>query len=185
MDRLYCDANVLYSSLLRDLLIRLALADVAEVRWSREIQQEWLSNLLTHQPQLDAARLERTVLLMERALPDALVQGYEALMPGLTLPDEDDLHVLAAAIHADATHLLTFNLRDFPVNRGGLQIVHPDVWLHRCLEQWPLEVVKVVSELAADLKQPPLSAVQVAQALGQLGLPVSAAALLGLLAASD
>lgn len=71
--RLFCDANVLYASVLRNLLIRLALADVLELRWSKQVQQEWVRNLLEHQGDLDAARLERTCALMDRALPDACI----------------------------------------------------------------------------------------------------------------
>jgi predicted nucleic acid-binding protein len=186
--RLFCDANVLYASVLRNLLIRLALADVLELRWSSQVQQEWVRNLLDHQPTLDASRLKRTCALMEHTLPGACVSGYETRLLDLILPDPDDLHVLAAALHGRASYLLTFNLRDFPaavLAPLGLQALHPDVWLHTCLQQHPAELLKVLAELSADLKQPPLSVRQVAQALEQSGLPVSCAALLALLDASE
>ncbi|WP_293910606.1 hypothetical protein [Deinococcus sp.] len=65
-----------------------------------------------------------------------------------------------------------------------LSCTHPDVWLHTCLGQHPAELLKVLAELSADLKQPPLSVRQVVQALEQSGLPVSGGALLALLDAS-
>lgn len=178
--RSFCDANVLYVSLLRNLLIRLALADLIELRWSPATQQEWVRNLLLHQPALDAARLQRTCALMDRALPDASVTADDALTATLTLPDPDDRHVLAAALQAQATQLLTFNLRDFPaevLRPLGVQPLHPDVWLLSVLEQHPTELLKILGELSADLSQPPLSVRQLALSLEQSGLPVSGAAL--------
>jgi hypothetical protein len=51
---------------------------------------------------------------MDRILPDADVRGYERHIAGLDLPDRNDSHVLAAAIEANASIILTFNLKDFP-----------------------------------------------------------------------
>ena len=52
---------------------------------------------------------------MNSGVTDCLVAGFESLEAGLTeLPDPDDRHVLAAAIHSGAQEIVTFNLRDFP-----------------------------------------------------------------------
>jgi hypothetical protein len=51
---------------------------------------------------------------MQRAIPDAFVTGYAALIPSLSLPDRNDRHVLAAAITAAADVIVTFNIKDFP-----------------------------------------------------------------------
>jgi hypothetical protein len=51
---------------------------------------------------------------MDDINPKSLVSGYEARIPQLSLPDTDDRHVLAAAIEAGATVIVTFNLSDFP-----------------------------------------------------------------------
>lgn len=47
---------------------------------------------------LTLEQLDRTSQLMDLAIPDACIDGYEDLVSGLTLPDENDRHVLAAAI---------------------------------------------------------------------------------------
>lgn len=40
------DANVLYSAPLRDFLLRLAEAGLYKPKWTNEIQEEWIRNLL-------------------------------------------------------------------------------------------------------------------------------------------
>jgi hypothetical protein len=51
---------------------------------------------------------------MRRVLPEADVRGYQHRIASLVLPNTGDRHVLAAAIEAGASVLLTFNLADFP-----------------------------------------------------------------------
>lgn len=96
------DASVLYPAPLRDLLIWVAIKGLVRAKWTDQIQEEWLRNLLEQRPDLDERRLRRTQQLMNRALPDAHVSGYEDLISALELPDPDDRHVLAAAIRAGA-----------------------------------------------------------------------------------
>ena len=91
------DANVLYPNLLRDVLIRLAQTGLVHARWTDQILDETFRNLAADRPDIPADTLARLRELMNRAVPDCLVTGYETLIPALTLPDEDDRHVLAAA----------------------------------------------------------------------------------------
>ncbi len=51
---------------------------------------------------------------MNAAVRDVLVAGYESRICRLELPDPDDWHVLAAAIHAKASAIVTSNAKDFP-----------------------------------------------------------------------
>lgn len=94
----FLDANVLYPSELRSFLMYLALTGLFRARWSNAVHEEWISNLLKNRPDLTRQKLERTRQLMDKATLDALVEDYEDLIPGLSLPDENDRHVLAAAI---------------------------------------------------------------------------------------
>ena len=109
----FYDANVLYPAELRNILMYLARTRMFRAKWSADVQEEWISSLLKRRPDLTREKLERTRRLMDLAVPDVLVTGYEHLIPGLVLPDEKDRHVLAAAIHCGASVIVTFNLHDF------------------------------------------------------------------------
>lgn len=104
------DANVLYPNLLRDLLIRVAQAGLVRARWTDEILGEVFRNLTKNRPDLDPERLVRTRTLMNEAIRDVLVTGYEPLVEVLDLPDPDDRHVLAAAIKVGAQTIITNDL---------------------------------------------------------------------------
>jgi hypothetical protein len=71
------DANVLYPAPLRDLLLQLAFAGLFQARWSADIDGEWTRNLLAARPEL-ASQIALTRATMHRALPDALVTGYQS-----------------------------------------------------------------------------------------------------------
>ena len=113
------DANILYPAPLRDLFIRLAQAGLVRARWTETIHDEWLRNVLKDNPQLSPERLARTRTLMNEAVRDCLVTGYEELIDSLTLPDPDDRHVLAAAIRAGAGVIVTYNLDGLPGGNAG------------------------------------------------------------------
>jgi predicted nucleic acid-binding protein len=129
------DACVLYPAPLRDLLLRLALTDLFRARWTERIHEEWMRSVLEKRTDLSAEQLQRTRELMDRAVPDCLVTGYEGLIQQLDLPDPNDRHVLAAAIRCQAGVIVTYNLKDFPpsvLEAYGIDVQHPDDFV-RCL----------------------------------------------------
>ena len=69
------DACVLYPAPLRDFLLHLALSELFAAKWSDEIHEEWIGNLLEDRPDI-AGKLKRTRALMDEAVPDSRVTGY-------------------------------------------------------------------------------------------------------------
>src|SRR5262245_47922890 len=128
----FLDANVIYSSVARNLLMYTHLAGAYRPAWSDVVHEEWIAALLRQLPHLTRAQLERTRDLMNEHAIGATVKGFESLIPSLTLPDSNDRHVLAAAIHAGARLIATKNLRHFPpaaLARHGIEALHPDTFI--------------------------------------------------------
>jgi hypothetical protein len=93
--------------------MELAATRLFQPKWTNQIQGEWISAQLRKRPEL-ASRLERTRALMDAAVLDCLVEGYEYLIPSIECPDPNDRHVIAAAIKAGCSAIVTSNLKHFP-----------------------------------------------------------------------
>jgi hypothetical protein len=174
------DACVLYPAPLRDLLVRLALAGLFRARWTEEIHREWTRSVREDRPDLRPDQLERTRRAMDAAVPDCLVEGYEPLIAGLTLPDADDRHVLAAAIRAGASLIVTFNLADFPraaLAPHGVAARHPDDFVLDLIGLDARRVCEAVERQRAALRRPPKTVGEHLATLEQQGLKRSVARL--------
>lgn len=174
------DANVLYPAPMRDLLIQLAQMNIFKAKWTADIHREWIEALLRNEPRRDRTMLERTRDLMDRAVRDCLVTGYEPLIQGITLPDEGDRHVLAAAITGRCDVIVTQNLKDFPAEAlasYGIEAQHPDEFLSNHLSLAPGVFCEAVRKLRTRLKNPPYSVEDYLGTLTQQGLVATAAEL--------
>jgi hypothetical protein len=81
-----------------------------------------------------------------------VISGYEPLIP--QMPNHDkDRHVLAAAVHGEASIILTFNLRHFRsehLRPRGIAALHPQSFLIELLRQEQSIVMKKLHQQAAD-----------------------------------
>ncbi len=151
------DACVLYPAPLRDLLMELALTDLFRARWSEKIHQEWIRNVLKNRPDLEESQLLKTKAFMDANVRDALVTGFESLIPSLTLPDSEDRHVLAAAIRCQSDVIVTFNLKDFPSNylsSFDVEAQHPDEFILYLLDLYPVQVCSAAEKVRQRLRTP-------------------------------
>lgn len=154
------DACVLYPAPLRDMLVRLAVTGLFRARWTDDIHAEWIGNLQKKRQDIPETKLQQTRQLMDRAVPDCLVYGYEPLIESLNLPDPDDRHVLAAAIRAKAEVIVTFNGRDFPeekLTEFDIYTQHPDDFIAYLYDLSPQTVVAVAKQQRACLTSPQIS----------------------------
>jgi hypothetical protein len=167
------DACVLYPAPLRDFLMQLALTDLFRAKWTDRIHDEWIRNLLQNRPDLKREQLEKTRQLMNAATRDALVEGYDGLIDSVKLPDEDDQHVLAAAIHAHAGIIVTFNLKDFPpktLRQHKVEAIHPDNFVMRLFKMDSGAVCEAARQHRARLRNPSKSVEEYLLTLSNQGL---------------
>lgn len=155
------DACVLYPPLIADALISMHVADLFTARWTNRIDTEWMGAVTRERPALRAS-IGRRCADMHAAVPDWEVPAaaYEPFMRDLTLPDADDVHVLAAATAAHADCIVTSNLRHFPreaLERYGLEAIHPDDFLVFQLDLQPYVALAAFKEMRIRRKAPPLS----------------------------
>jgi predicted nucleic acid-binding protein len=174
------DACVLYPAPLRDLLMRLALIDLYQAKWTNDIHREWMTSLLKNRPDLSRDRLEQTQAKMNLHIRDCLIEGYEDLIGNLKLPDPKDRHVLAAAIKANAQTIVTYNLSDFPfetISKYEIEVQHPDEFLRQLLDLAPARFMKAVKETRLSLKRPPKNPDEYLASLSKQSLPRTVACL--------
>lgn len=107
------DANVLYPFQLRNFLLHLAAVETFQPLWSDEIIEETRRNLLKNGV-VSPAKWDSLEKQLRKHFSDAWGRGFESRIADLTLPDPDDRHVLALAVHYEADVIVTYNTKDFP-----------------------------------------------------------------------
>ncbi len=151
------DACVLVPMALCDLLLRLA-EEPAMYRplWSDQILAEMtkaLESKLHRSSEQVAWRRQQ----MKEAFPEAMVTVPYALLKAVEcIPDKDDRHVLAAAIMAHASIIVTQNTRHFPKDcceKYGVRRQTPDDFLIDQYRHSPQLVLDKLDDQAAGIAQ--------------------------------
>ncbi len=131
MDRVFLDANVLFSAAYDVGGRFLRLWDVADVTLCTSVYalEEARRNIATKGRPDGELRLERLVQRL------SVVEGPASMPPGLAVLPEKDQPILAAALKARATHLLTGDSTHFGRYYGrriaGMLVLRPAEYLAR------------------------------------------------------
>jgi len=168
------DACVLYPAPLRDALMRLSLTNLFKAHWTEQIHDEWTAALLRNNNHLKPELLNRTRQLMNTHVGDAIVTGHEPLIQSIALPDPNDRHVLAAAIHCKAGAIITSNLKDFPEDSlapYNIEALHPDEFIYLQTELAPSTCLAAFRKQRAALQDPALSVDEFLASLQRQQLP--------------
>lgn len=160
--RVVLDANILFSISLCDSLMRCAEAHLYDAHWNNMILDEMERNLVK-QGRVTPERARHRRAMMQRSLPQAAVQGYEAHIEAMT-NNAKDRHVLATAIHVGAKIIVTHHRRHFPIHAlapYGIEAQSADTFLNALFVANPNALRQIITEQAEDLKNPPQSVEQV------------------------
>ncbi|WP_295048688.1 RSP_2648 family PIN domain-containing protein [uncultured Paracoccus sp.] len=129
--RAVLDANILFPTILREILMDLAGQGLFAPVWSARILAEWRHAASRLGADHDAVAGAEIALLRDR-FPAACAADDGSRAIDLHFPDPADRHVVEAALSAQAALIVTANLRDFPqglMARLGLRAIHPDAFL--------------------------------------------------------
>tara|TARA_A100001391_G_C5034168_1_gene269181 strand:+ start:543 stop:1148 length:606 start_codon:yes stop_codon:yes gene_type:complete len=182
------DANVLAPSLARNMLLSLAHAGLYRVRWTEQIlgETERAIARIIEKKKDSAAKDDpadiaaNQIKRVRKAFPEALVTGHEVYIPAITLPDEDDRHVLAAAVHIRAEAIITDNLKDFPpetLSAYDVEAMSLDEFLADMIDLAGAEAVSALQAMRQRFKNPEFTREAFLRRLESLELLKTASAL--------
>ncbi|WP_386681515.1 RSP_2648 family PIN domain-containing protein [Loktanella sp. R86503] len=146
------DACVLYPTVMREVLIGCASVGLFQPCWSPRILEEWARATVKLGPEAEVfARGEIATLTAQ--FPRASVTPDDGMLRRLWLPDENDVHVLAAAVAGHCDAILTMNAKDFPGNllaEENLFRADPDGFLLRLHDEAPGIVSDIAHQVLAE-----------------------------------
>jgi hypothetical protein len=180
------DACILFQGRLTNLLLHLAEAKAFEPIWSDDIHAEWMTNLHASMG-IARDRIAYRQREMERAFPVANVPATPALVSTVrrlsrTEGQRKDAHVVATAVAARATVIVTHNIRDFApqvLSCYGLSKVRPDPFCVDLLATHQEQVLAGIRAHRASLRRTPMSRARYIDHLAddKIGMPRLALAL--------
>ena len=159
------DACVLYRGTVTDFLLNAAEQGVFEPIWSQQIADEWTRNLVLR-TQIPRERIDYRRNRMNDAFPEASCDaGSETLNSVIdhcrSKAEEKDAHVVATAIAAEASIIVTYNLKDFPphiLKPFGLEAMVPDDFFCDLADTDVLKALGTARAHFNSIRKPPLSA---------------------------
>lgn len=149
------DAAVLVQEPIRSLLLWASTEGIFEPRWSDRILEETRRNLIKLEA-VDEEGWERLLAAMTHNWPDAPVDqqqidAIEDQMPS----DEEDRHVLAAAVVSGAGLVVTNNLKDFKpadVAKVIQRAISADEFLSELLVRAPVALRTAIKQQVAHMR---------------------------------
>lgn len=171
------DANVLFPFRVRDVLLTFAHEGLFRARFTEQILDEWTENLIELKPSLKDS-IHSQVDIIRRKFDECFVTGHMPLIEGLEMPDENDRHVLAAAIRCSAQVIVTENRRDFPkdlLDEYDVEALGADEMLANTYELFPAEAARALGKVRGRYKNPPMNVSEFLLDLTRVGLPKLAA----------
>jgi hypothetical protein len=157
------DTSVLWPSLQRDFLLSLAVQNIYRPIWSQAILDELVRTEADKrvrrgaEPEQAERAARRLIEQMEWAFDDARVVGWEPLEGSYGLPDENDEHLVAAAVVGGAGVIVSDNVKDLPAKLlpDGLDVVPAARFAADAVSVSPLIALQALDEISRRYGNPP------------------------------
>jgi predicted nucleic acid-binding protein len=162
------DTATLVPFTLRDTLLRAAEVSLFEIYWSEDSLIE-LERTLVSKLKIELRKARRLIRTMQAAFSSATIleSKYQPILPQMQ-NDPKDRHVLAAAVIANASLIVTPNLKDFPptaLQPHNIQALSPDDFLEQIFTESSATLVQVIQKQAQALKNPAMTTLEILEAL--------------------
>ena len=174
MRKVFIDTSVLFPFSVMDLFLALAEDRAHRVLWTDELLDEWERVIVREQHRTRASAAAVTAAIREffddTRIDPSTYRDRVGDMPG---PDPDDHVHSAAALAANATELITWDISGFPADelaKLGLRVIDPDTYLVELLNDLGGHVTTTIENVAHSKKRPPMSSDDVLNALERAGL---------------
>jgi predicted nucleic acid-binding protein len=169
----FVDTNVWYPVVLADLVLRSVEIGLFDLAWTDESLAE-VERVLVEHKGLTARNAAVFGEQVRATAPGGRLEpaDYRPLVAAMTGPDPGD-HVHAAAARGGRVDvLLTGNVADFPAEDVGhhCRVLHPGDLFGELTATYPLEIGRVVTEMAALRRRPTMAPEDILDRLDALGL---------------
>jgi hypothetical protein len=169
----FVDTNVWYPVVLADLVLRSVEIGLFDLAWTDESLAE-VERVLVERKGLTAQHAAVFGAQVRATAPAGRIDpaAYQHLVAAMTGPDPGDHVHAAAARGARADVLLTSNVTDFPATDVGpaCRVLHPSDLFGELASTYPIEVRRVIAEMAAHRHRPPMTPDDILDRLDALGL---------------
>lgn len=174
LTRVFPDTSVCFPISVLDLILRCDERDLHRIVWSEdllaELERVWVREGARDE---DSAGRVTHAIRTTFALQEIPRQDYAHLIDAMPGPDVEDHCHSAAAVAVAPSVLLTANLKDFPAVPFadlGVTVLAPDDYACDLLTAHPDELDEIISAMAADRRNPPMTPGDVLDALDRAGL---------------
>jgi len=153
--RVLIDANVLYPTVMREVVLGVARAGLFRPQWSDRILEEWARAAAKLGP-AGEAQARGEIAVLRAHWPGAVVAPAPDIEARLWLPDPADIHVLAVAVAGHSDIVLTENASDFPrhiLAEEGLERLGADAFLMRLHGEDAARVATVAERVRAEAER--------------------------------
>lgn len=168
------DACVLHPVHVRSALLWLAADRMYRPLWSETILGECQASIKKKYPDLPEEKVIKNIDLVRNSFPEAIVEYPESLCESLDLPDDDDKHVLAAAICGKSDAIVTANIKHFPKDKlapFNIEIIHPDTFVVNVFDLERKMAIEALKKHRASLSKSKMTQEEYIEKFNRCGMP--------------